>query len=64
MSLVSLNINQSGGEGGQLFDMEHDFFKDFDVEARDEKDPYYDVDVDFRKRDNDFDSLNSMLFFD
>ena len=44
--------------------MEHDFFKDFDVEARDEKDPYYDVDVDFRKRDNDFDSLNSMLFFD
>ena len=47
-----------------MFDLEHDFFKDFEVHMDEERDPYYNADADFRIKDNDFDSLNSLLFFD
>ena len=62
--IVSLANLDASCEPRQIFDLEHDFFKDFEVQMAEQKDPYYDADMDFRIKDNDFDSLNSLLFFD
>lgn len=46
----------------ELFNLENEFFKGFEVPMDYQSDPYYDMDRDFRKKDYEFDS-NSFLFF-
>ena len=64
-SLRSMSCFDLGdcGESKEIFNLEHEFFKGFEMPLQDEGDPYYNIEMDMRKKDIDFDS-NSFMFFE
>ena len=64
ISLRSMSCFDLGecGESKEIFNLEHEFFKGFEMPLQDEGDPYYNIEMDLRKKDIDFDSSSFMFF--